>query len=187
MNAGTPIAYIFVVTGPISPGTVTASDVPTALFEFEGNHYFRFNATGSVKFVPLSCRTPDVTVDMGTVRATDLKSVGASSTPVGFNVTADQCPTGLSSITYQFKAPDGVLDAAAGVIALSGDSTARGIALRLMNEAGAALNFDTPYTIPVKTGTSSYQLPLKAAYYRTSQTIGSGTANAIMTFTMSYN
>ncbi|UOB59418.1 type 1 fimbrial protein [Burkholderia pyrrocinia] len=187
MGAGTTFTYVFVATGPVSGGTIEATDLPTASFELRGNAYLTVQAIGSLNFAALSCKTPDVTVDMGTVRAADMKSVGATSNPVSFKVAANNCPAGISKITYQFKAPNGVLDAAAGVVALSDDSTARGFALKLMDENGAALRFDSPYPINVAPTGGSYALPMKAAYYRTSQTISSGSANAILTFTMSYN
>ncbi|WP_080400515.1 fimbrial protein [Burkholderia ubonensis] len=187
MYAGTTFSYVFVATGPVSGGSITPADLPTASFELRGKAYLIVQAIGSLKFAALSCKTPDVTVDMGTVRAADMKSVGATSTPVGFKVAANNCPAGLSKITYQFKAPNGVIDPAAGVIALSDDSTARGFALKLMDENGSALRFDSPYPINVAPTGGSYALPLKAAYYRTSQKISSGSANAILTFTMTYN
>ncbi|GAU03798.1 type-1 fimbrial protein subunit A [Burkholderia stabilis] len=187
INAGTAFSYVFVATGPVSGGTVDGTDLPTASFELAGRPYLVISAINSIRFTTLSCKTPDVTVDMGTVHAADMKSVGATSKPVSFKVAANNCPAGISKITYQFKAPNGVLDAAAGVVALSDDSTARGFALKLMDENGAALRFDSPYPINVAPTGGSYALPMKAAYYRTSQTISSGSANAILTFTMSYN
>ncbi|MBR8252223.1 fimbrial protein [Burkholderia ambifaria] len=186
-DAGSSISYVFVTTGPVSSGRITAADLPIASLEVRGSPWWAVNASGSVDVVALSCKTPDVTVEMGTVRAADMKSVGATSAPVSFKVAANNCPAGISKITYQFKAPNGVLDAAAGVVALSDDSTARGFALKLMDENGAALRFDSPYPINVAPTGGSYALPMKAAYYRTSQTISSGSANAILTFTMSYN
>lgn len=187
MSANTTFSYVFVATGPVSGGIVDGADLPTASFELGGRAYFVVQAISSMRFTALSCKTPDVTVDMGTVRAVDMKSVGATSTPVSFKVAANNCPAGISKISYQFKAPNGVLDAAAGVVALSDDSTARGFALKLMDENGAALRFDSPYPINVAPTGGSYALPLKAAYYRTSRTISSGSANAILTFTMNYN
>ncbi|WP_322079328.1 fimbrial protein [Burkholderia cepacia] len=187
INANTQFSYVFIATGPVSGGTVNATDLPTASFELGGRAYLVISAVNSIRFTALSCKTPDVTVDMGTVRAADMKSVGASSAPVSFKVAANNCPAGISKLTYQFKAPNGVLDAAAGVVALSEGSTARGFALKLMDENGAALRFDSPYPVNVAPTGGSYALPLKAAYYRTSQTISSGSANAILTFTMSYN
>ncbi|PAK12438.1 type 1 fimbrial protein [Burkholderia ubonensis] len=185
---GSTLSYVFVTTGPVSGGRITAADLPIASFELSGRPWWAVNASGGVDFVTVSCKTPDVSVDMGTVRTVDLKSVGASSTPINFKVAANNCPTRISRIAYQFKAPNGVLDPAAGVIALTKDSTAHGVALKLMDENGSALRFDSQYVLnvpPVSGG--SYALPMKAAYYRTGKMISSGSANAILTFTMSYN
>ncbi|WP_080406395.1 fimbrial protein [Burkholderia ubonensis] len=187
LGSNNTYSYVFVVTGPVSGGTIGASDLPTATFLMDGKPYFSVNAVGVVSINALSCKTPDVSVDMGTVRSADLKSVGSTSAPVAFKVEANGCPAGISKITYQFKAPNGVVDPAAGVVALTDDSTAQGIALKLMDESGAALRLDSPYALSVKPGVGSYALPLKAAYYRTSPMISSGSANAILTFTMSYN
>ncbi|MCA8034435.1 type 1 fimbrial protein [Burkholderia arboris] len=185
--ADTTLSYVFIVTGPVvGSGTVTAVDVPTAQTAFDANPYFNFQATGSVKFATLACRTPSVSVEMGTATQHDFGGVGSTARPVAFTLSAADCPGGLAKISYQLNAPSGILDESAGVIALSKDSTARGIALKVMDDNDKPFKFDTFHTIATNPASGTYTVPLKAAYYRSGQSMSSGTANAILTFTMSY-
>jgi major type 1 subunit fimbrin (pilin) len=95
----------------------------------------------------------------------------------------------MTKIQYQFSTPGGVIETANGVIALvSSAFAAQGIGLKLMDSTSAALKFDTQYQLTgYNTATGgSYTIPLKAAYYQTGTTVRPGSANAILTFTMTY-
>jgi major type 1 subunit fimbrin (pilin) len=138
--------------------------------------------------VGLACSTPDVTVSMGLYKISAFTGKGSSTRPVRFNVAVNSCPPGMTKIQYQFDAPGGVTDTTNGVIALTAASTATGIGLKLMDRSSVALKFDTQYQLSgynAATG-GSYTIPLQAAYYQTAAAITGGTANAIMTFTMTY-
>src|SRR5262249_36950664 len=98
------------------------------------------------------------------------------------------CPIGLTSIQYQFTPVNAVLDSTNGVLALSSDSTATGIGLQLKDGSGNALKYNMKYTLTSYSSTTggSYTIPLKANYYQTSASVTAGTANAVLTFTMTY-
>ena len=84
-------------------------------------------------------------------------------------------------------ASDGT-DATNGVIALASGSTATGIGLKLTDSSSAALKFNSLYQVSgynAATG-GSYTVPLTAAYYQTATSVTPGTANAVVTFTMTY-
>ncbi|KWH26489.1 hypothetical protein WL99_22215 [Burkholderia cepacia] len=95
---------------------------------------------------------------------------------------------GLDSIQYQFIPVNAVLDATNGVLALSSDSTATGIGLQLKDNSGKALTYNTQYTLASYDGSTggSHTIPLTANYYQTSSSVTAGSANVVLTFTMTY-
>jgi major type 1 subunit fimbrin (pilin) len=183
---------ILVKTGPITAGTTSGGIL------FEAASYVNpvaqpgmrksFSLTQTA-VTTLSCSTPDVTVTMGSHNPAEFSGKGSATKAVGFNVAINNCPAGMAKIQYQFSAPGGVTDATNGVIALaSSPSTATGAGLKLMDSTSAALKFGTQYQVTgynTVTG-GSYTVPLLAAYYQTGTTVTPGTANAVMTFTMTY-
>jgi major type 1 subunit fimbrin (pilin) len=126
---------------------------------------------------------------MGSYQQSAFKGVGMATTPaVGFNVAVNACPTGLASIQYQFIPVNAVLDATNGVLALSSTSTAAGIGVQLKDGNGNPIQYNTQYTLSAyNTATGgSYTIPLTAAYYQTAATVTPGSANAVLTFTLTY-
>lgn len=176
-----------ILVGPVTPGRTT---LPSALARivYAGLTVSQLQSAGNTTITVISCTTPDVTVPMGTYKAAAFSGKGSTSSPVGFNLSLNNCPAGMTSIQYQLSAPGGVIDAANGVVALSSDSTAQGIGLKVMNSAGTAMNYNTQYpmTSYVSATGGSYTIPLKAAYYQTGTTVSPGSANALLTFTMTY-
>lgn len=184
-----------VKTGPITPGTTSGRVFANgAVVTTPGNPYVvtyplkSFSMTPTIVTV-LACTTPDVTVSMGSYKSSAFTGKGSSTNPVSFNVALNNCPAGMTKIQYQFDASGGVTDMTNGVIALNGGaSAATGIGLKLMNSSNTALKFGTQYLLSGYNGATggTYTIPLKAAYYQTATSVTPGTANAIMTFTMTY-
>ncbi|MXN75435.1 fimbrial protein [Burkholderia sp. 4701] len=161
------------ITGPFTVGT---------------SGHVLFSLTSTIVSVA-ACTTPNVTVNMGSTMQSAFKGIGSTTNPpVAVNVAVNACPSGLTSIQYQFIPVNAVLDSTNGVLALSSDSTATGIGLQLKDSSGAALKYNTQYTLTSysKSTGGSYTIPLKAAYYQTSATVKPGSANAVLTFTMMY-
>jgi len=189
-----------VKTGPITTGTVTGGVL------FQGNSitantnglgpYTVGTGTSPKSFALTStavsvsaCTTPDVTVDLGSHQQSVFTGIGSvTKSPVGFNIAVNACPTGLTKIQYEFIPVNAVLDATNGVLALSSGSTATGIGVQLKDSSGSPLQYNVPYTLSdynTSTG-GSYTIPLKAAYYQTAPSVTPGSANAVLTFTMTY-
>lgn len=195
-NGGTA-SVAFVKTGPITGGTTSGGVLFQAAAVIQpliGAAFVQgdiakkqFSLTPTT-FVGLACSTHDLTVSMGSYKTSAFTGKGSSTSPVSFNVALDDCPANMKKIQYEFDAPGGVIDTANGVIALTATSTATGIGLKLMDSSNAALKFDTQYQLSGydKTISRSYTISLKAAYYQTAAAVTPGTANAIMTFTMTY-
>jgi major type 1 subunit fimbrin (pilin) len=60
--------------------------------------------------------------------------------------------------------------------------------LQLKDGSGNPLKYNTQYTLTSysKTTGGSYTIPLTAAYYQTAASVTAGSANAVLTFTMTY-
>lgn len=199
MLLGAKAEMALVKTGPITAGTVAgnvlfqgaAVATPVsgagAMYTLQPTGLLSFSTTPT-NVIVAACTTPDVTVSMGTYKSSVFTGMGSSTNPVSFNVALNNCPAGMTKIQYQFDAPGGVTDTSNGVIALTAASTATGIGLKLMDSSNTALKFDTRYQLSgYNTATGgSYTIPLKAAYYQTAAAVTAGTANAVMTFMMTY-
>ncbi len=187
-----------VKTGPITPGTVTGSALfvgastvanSPGVYTVAASNRISFSLSSTVVTVA-ACATPNVTVNMGSIMQSAFKGIGSTGgmTPVPVNVAVNACPSGLNSIQYQFIPVNAVLDSTNGVLALASGSTATGIGLQLKDSSGNALKYNTQYTLTSysKTAGGSYTIPLTAAYYQTAATVTAGSANAVLTFTMTY-
>jgi major type 1 subunit fimbrin (pilin) len=198
---GAQIEAVLVKTGPISPGIVGGGVIlQAASFNESSVGQVQVqpgpNAPGLISFslspttAPVrACTTPNVTVSMGVSnKLSTFKGVGTTTPPVAFNLAITNCSPGVATIQYQFTAPSGVAIAAKGVLALTSASLARGIGLQVTDSSGVPLKFDgTVYSVSGVNGAStSYNVPLKAAYYQTGTPLVAGSANAVMTFTMTY-
>lgn len=189
------LSAALVKTGPIASGVIE----PRALVKVQSifvNDKVISVEPGSVTFsirsiaiAAQSCRTPNIEVRMGAHTASAFKGRGSSSRPVPFSLRFEACPAGLSSVSYRFDAPDGVIDKGHGVIALSDPSTAAaGIGLQLMDGTGAALDLGKSYTAttgPLQS-VQDIDVGFRAAYVQTGDRVRPGTANAVLKFTMTY-
>jgi len=148
-----------------------------------------FNLTNPLVLNAASCQTPSVPVAMGDdYQLHEFSDAGAPPRTVRFNIALNQCQTGINKVTYSLKATTPVIDATKGIVALNNTSTATGIGLQLMNDAGQPIAFDTtyPFTAFTTTGTD-FKIPLSAAYYRLpAGELKAGIANTEVTFIVNY-
>lgn len=136
-----------------------------------------------------SCQTPDLSVQLGSHKASAFSGRGSTTPAVNFNVAIKNCPAGMSQVKYEISAPDGIVDASNGVMALAASSTAKGVGIRLTDSNDRALKFNSQYTLSsYKAATGgTYSVPLRASYYQTgSGAVTSGTANGSLVFILSY-
>lgn len=136
-----------------------------------------------------ACQTPAVSVQMGDdYRLDEFGNTGDTPRPIMFNIALNECQSGIKKITYSLKATSQIIDQQQGVVALNSDSTAKGIGLKLMNESGQPLALGATYPFTSFNSTSTdFKIPLSAAYYRLPDSkLEAGTANASVTFVVSY-
>ncbi len=149
----------------------------------------KINLANPIILNAASCVTPDVSVQMGDdYYLYEFSNAGDTSQPVKFNIGLHQCQTGIQKVTYSLKATSQVIDQKQGIVALNASSTAKGIGLKLMDDAGQPLALDTTYQFNgFNTTGTDFNIPLSASYYRlTDSELKAGTANASVTFIMSY-
>ncbi|MDF3838442.1 fimbrial protein [Cupriavidus basilensis] len=189
---GPGMAFAFVKTGPITPGTVSLgaiahigmSERPIA----NVSNILPVTVTGNPVFTVLACTTPNITVNLGTHRASEFSGPNTFTSSVNFNLALNNCPTGMNTIRYQVDAVTPIVNAQNSVVALDASSTASGVGLQLLNGSGTPFPLGSAQTFSgYNSGTGgSYTIPFRARYYQTGSAVGPGRANSVMTFTMTY-
>jgi len=180
----------YIVTGPVSAG-VSTLPLTLAQASYGTTVVNRLVLAAPTTFVFVACTTPNVTVPMGTHKASELSGVGTTTTAVAFNISLNSCPAGMGTsgpaIQYEIDPSTTVVSSANAVVSLDSGSTASGIGVQLLNGSGVPVPLGTRQTFSgynPSTG-GSYTIPLQARYYRTA-TVTPGTADTEMTFTMTY-
>jgi major type 1 subunit fimbrin (pilin) len=95
----------------------------------------------------------------------------------------------MTGIEYRIDPVTTVLDSAQSVVALDGSSSASGTGVQLLDSTGThafPLGQSVRFNDYNPATGGSYGIPLQARYYQTGASIGVGTANTSMTFTMTY-
>ena len=177
-----------VAIGPIKAGASIPQGVLGSLSAGGDIDVYTIRAGNTVSVSALTCKTPGVTVKMGDKNYLSLfQGAGTTLAPVNFSIALNECPAGISKVSYQLVPNTQILDAARSVIALDADSTAKGVGLQLLTNAGNPLPLKTNIQFGDynKLG-GNFNIPLKAAYRQTESAVGPGTANSSVTFVMSY-
>lgn len=149
----------------------------------------KINLANPIILNAASCATPDVSVQMGDdYYLYEFSNIGDTSQAVKFNIGLHQCQTGIQKVTYSLKATTQVIDQKQGIVALNASSTAKGIGLKLMDDAGQPVALDATYQFNgFSTTGTDFNIPLSASYYRLADSeLKAGTANTSVTFIMSY-
>jgi len=205
MNYGGVLRARLVKTGPITPGVVNGQTVAET-----GAYSNGLMETGT-PYIPLtipaiqisvtSCTTPaDTTVDLGRRPTTDFAGPGTpGSNTTSFNISLTGCPIGLGTgiggagtiypaIQYRLEPQTTVVNSGQAVVALDSASTATGVGVQILDGSGAPVVLNTFKTYSGYDASlgGDYNIPFKARYYQTGATVGEGTANTYVMFTMLY-
>ncbi|MFJ7145605.1 fimbrial protein [Pseudomonas protegens] len=155
-------------------------------------------ATNGTTIVPQSCETPDIKVDMGSHDISIFANNGAYSEPVKFDISLNNCPAGINKVTYTLKSTSTSpsQNSTQGIVKLSADSTAQGVALQVLNSDGNPIVLHQSYVFTdYPSAGGNLKIPLSARYFRVAETGGNGgfdkgmlagSANATIAFVMSY-
>lgn len=159
-------SLVFVKTGPIAPGRINSAQLPTVILDVKGSRSvtglpreaYRENFSGSINVIAGTCKTPDVTVPLGSYSMDKYFNGSVKTTPwKPFNITLTDCPAFYGSYTDANNSPGyevggavspglrgvnhfimnisptfGAIDAQQGIIKLDGAAdSARGIGIQL--------------------------------------------------------
>jgi major type 1 subunit fimbrin (pilin) len=177
-----------VVTGPITPGQVVPAG-KAGYIQYGTLETFDMVLGNPITLVPVGCNTPNVTVNLGSHRITELKGVGTYTASTSFNIALNSCPANMNSIRYEIDAVTPVVNSPNSVVALSSSpSSAAGVGVQILDGNGNPFPLDQPVTLSGYTPATggSYSVPLQARYYQTAASVTPGWANSLLTFTMFY-
>jgi type 1 fimbria pilin len=149
----------------------------------------KINLVNPIVLNTASCETPDVSVQMGDDYYLDeFIKPGSTQRTVKFNIGLNKCESGIQKVTYSLKANSQIIDKQQGVVALNSNSTAKGIGLKLMDDAGQPIVLGTTYPFNgFSTTGTNFNIPLSASYYRlATDELKAGSANTEVTFIVNY-
>ncbi|WP_123726127.1 fimbrial protein [Pseudomonas protegens] len=147
-----------------------------------------FKISNPIKITNATCQIASPPpVNMGKTKITDFPSGQYTlAPPVAFNIPLRNCPP-FKAITYRFDPTTAILDNHAGVVALDSTSTAKGVAVQILDNSNNPLPLKTEKKLVANTTAGGdFNIALKAAYIRTESNITAGSANTSLTFTMDY-
>lgn len=162
----------------LNPGTLGS-------FVVGGKPIFYLATSNAITPAVSSCETPSINVPLGKQYSNGFKGVGSTIGETPFNIMLNNCPAGLSSIDYQLDPINKTFDFKKGVFELD-PGGATGVGIQITNEAGSPVVLRATHNFLKNVSGGNYSIPLKAAYYKTSNTVTGGAANASMQFTITY-
>ncbi len=131
------------------------------------------------------------TVPMGTVSKSAFKGVGSTvdgaASTTGFTIELNECPNTLTSSSVTFKYDGQNVKGDDKVLALA-EGGAKGVGIQLYDKDREVIQLaksSAAYDITKGTG-SKNTLPFYAKYIQTEDSVESGVANAVATFTVNY-
>ncbi|WP_332763320.1 fimbrial protein [Pseudomonas koreensis] len=195
--------YALIKTGDIAPGTHTINQlVATGTSDMGPMFDLTFTATVTLA----GCSMPaspgnQINVPMGNWEKRVFNGKNSTTQAQSFAITLNSCIAGSNypgntngyfSGNYANIQIDGnktstIIDAANGVLSLSSDSTAQGVAIQVLQDNGTPMNLGQPVRLTrIVNGVTS--VPLKARYIQTGEgpTPQPGTANGYASFTVTY-
>ncbi|WP_157720777.1 fimbrial protein [Pseudomonas mucidolens] len=164
----------------------TALDSGTlGAFLIGGKPLFYLATSNAITPAVSSCTTPSINVPLGKQYSSKFKGVGSTIGEKTFSIQLNNCPAGINSISYRLDPVNTALDARNGILALD-PGGATGVGIKVTDSNGAPVGLGQTFNFLKNVSAGNYNIPLKAAYYKTSDTVVGGAANASMQFTITY-
>lgn len=178
------IKVTLIKTGNITPGAVTQGEVISLKGNSSDNQQYTLlnaNIIGGV-VTQASCEITGasvIPVNMGEAKVYDFDGKGSTLTPKDIKIPL-MCDSG-TKVNISFAATSSL---GHGIIDLThGGAEGVGIQLKLH---GIPVDFDKALFVAQATEQGAFNIPLTAAYIKTSDTIKTGPVNAVANFTVSY-
>lgn len=148
----------------------------------------RITLAGKITSIAGTCQTPDQTVNLPAVLSRSFTSVGSTTGETGFDIRLNNCPAGYNRVGYSLNPVGGVIENAPGVLPLLAASTAVGVGIRLADDSGTPVVFNSSVeaTVYNKATGGSYSIPMKASYFQTGASVTAGTVNGAATVLLDY-
>jgi type 1 fimbria pilin len=191
----------FVKVGTITAGGTIVGELGASYLQNGATKLSSYVVNGGITLKPTvptcAVQTPIVNVGLGTAAASSFTGIGTTSSDTGqpFNLQL-QCSGGTNGATtkmYMTLTDQNNLANVSNALSLTSSSTASGVGIQVRNgstiigygpDSSAAGN--TNQWFVTQTGNGIVNIPLTARYVQTGNQAKPGTANAIATFTMSY-
>lgn len=197
------LRYAVIKTGDIAPGTHSINQLVAQGYTDRGNIFdLTFTATVTVA----GCSMPEASVNqinvpMGTWQKREFNGKNSTTPAQNFAITLSSCIAGsgypsngggvfdgnYANVQLDGSRTSTILDAANGVLSLSSDSTAQGVAIQILQSNGTPMNLGQPVRLNrIIDGTTT--VPLRARYIQTGDgpTPEPGTANGHASFSVTY-
>lgn len=152
-----------------------------------------FAADGTINFtgkiIDDACKvdTSSLNVPLGSVAKSSFGAAGASASPTRFTIKLKDCPASVTSASIHFDGPTDSVNSK--LLALtSGASVATNVGIGIYEQDSNTLIPIGSSAAPVAIAQNTVnELNFIAKYVSTAATVVAGTANAVATFTISYN
>lgn len=168
-------AFVLAVSGFLNMAPVFAADTTSNVI------------TLSVTIVAPTCSVNDnqrdQTINLGTWATSHFGNKGDVTSSVPFSIALTGCPT-YGNLTTVFTGTGDEADS--GLLALSSDSTAKNIAIAILNADGSALALNEKSHAVSLDSTGNAELSYLSRYVSTGNGVTAGTANGVATFIIYY-
>ncbi|ARJ41392.1 hypothetical protein B1H58_04805 [Pantoea alhagi] len=186
---GSDIQLLFYRTGDTTPGSFPGGEVARfSLPDSNGNLTSVLSlqlVSGDVRIKSCYAKTPNQTVQLGTISRSAALGYGSSVAPTAFKI--ELLCQGDLPVNVSFSAASSVPSPEPGIVPIDNiPGAATGVAIKIMYRDGSPLYFDTPRTYHNQ-GEREIAIPLLAAYTPLGNKVTPGTARAAITFTITQN
>ena len=184
ITTGAPIKSA-ALASDVYPGVVTSLVLTSWIKDLYGTE---IRLSGSIRSVAGTCFVDSPTVTLSPIAAARLPTVGSSGGGAAFTLNVSKCPAGYNRVGYKLSQSAVSPAGPPGVLQASSSSSAHGVTIQLKDSSGAGLELNRSYPINEysKTSGGSYNVSLRADYYRTAPQITVGSVNADVTVYLDY-
>ncbi|WP_349973419.1 fimbrial protein [Pseudomonas caspiana] len=182
---GTTAALQIVKIGTVTSGSISGGVIGTFRVGSNNLDVSRMSLSNAINITEVSCQTPSVNVALGKHRSSEFGAVGSSIGQTAFNIQLNNCPGGLGGISYRLDPVNTAFNAGQGILALDAGG-ATGVGIQITNASNGAIGLGEVHGFRTAPPAGNYSIPLRAAYYKTANTVTGGPANASLQFTITY-